>query len=375
MAKLQVTNQSAAGTPTPSSGNTLIFVDDVTKKLKSKDDTGTVTDYSAVGSSITSLTGEVTATGPGAAAATVTNSAVTGKVLTGLTDSSGAVLATDTILQALSKVNSFSSLGNFGNGTDGNVTILADTTLVRDMYYNNLTITSGTLFPNGYRIHVLDTCTVAAGAFIARSGTDATTSAAVAALTTGTLSGGTLSGAGGGVGAGAAGGASASSAGGSGGAGGAGGAGAGGAAGANTVIATNNGGVEILNTVPFGLRGRDLANALVTTGSGGGGGGGGGGANSGGGGGAGGGIIVVVARTLTGAGTLIAKGGNGASGQGANGGGGGGGGGGVIVTITTNDVTMTSLVFSVAGGTPGTGVGTGLTGIAGGIGRIYRLRA
>lgn len=56
-------------------------------------------------SAITSLTGEVTATGPGAAAATVSNSAVIGKVLTGFSPGpNSAVLATDTILQAFQKL-------------------------------------------------------------------------------------------------------------------------------------------------------------------------------------------------------------------------------------------------------------------------------
>lgn len=43
----------------------------------------------------------------------------------------------------------------FGDGSDGDVTIAADTTPTRDMFYRNLTIaTTKTLFPNGWRIHV-----------------------------------------------------------------------------------------------------------------------------------------------------------------------------------------------------------------------------
>lgn len=57
------------------------------------------------GSYITSLTGEVTASGPGAAAATVANSAVIAKVLTGLSlASSSSVVATDTIVEAFGKL-------------------------------------------------------------------------------------------------------------------------------------------------------------------------------------------------------------------------------------------------------------------------------
>jgi hypothetical protein len=54
---------------------------------------------------ITSLTGEATASGTGAVAVTLTNSAVIGKVLTGLNlVAGGTIAATDTILQAFGKV-------------------------------------------------------------------------------------------------------------------------------------------------------------------------------------------------------------------------------------------------------------------------------
>ena len=52
-------------------------------------------------------------------------------------------------------------LGNdsvYGGGNDGNVVIASNTTLSRDMYYNNLTIDSGfQLNPNGYKIFVKGT--------------------------------------------------------------------------------------------------------------------------------------------------------------------------------------------------------------------------
>lgn len=48
----------------------------------------------------------------------------------------------------------------FGNGVDGDVTISGDTTLTRDMYYNNLTINSGiTLTTDSFRIFVKNTLT------------------------------------------------------------------------------------------------------------------------------------------------------------------------------------------------------------------------
>jgi hypothetical protein len=56
------------------------------------------------GNYITSLTGEATATGPGAASVTLLNSAVTGKVLTGLNVSGNAIVSTDSILTAFGKL-------------------------------------------------------------------------------------------------------------------------------------------------------------------------------------------------------------------------------------------------------------------------------
>lgn len=58
----------------------------------------------ATGNYITALTGEVTANGPGSSSATVANSAVIGKVLTGFSSGAGTVAATDTILQGFNKV-------------------------------------------------------------------------------------------------------------------------------------------------------------------------------------------------------------------------------------------------------------------------------
>lgn len=68
-------------------------------------DWNTFNSKQAAGNYITSLTGEATASGPGAAAVTLTNSAVISKVLTGYTSGAGTVSATDTILQAFQKLN------------------------------------------------------------------------------------------------------------------------------------------------------------------------------------------------------------------------------------------------------------------------------
>ena len=64
---------------------------------------------------ITSLTGEATASGTGAVAVTLTNSAVIGKVLTGLSVSGGTIASTDSILTA------FGKLQNQVNGLVGGV--------------------------------------------------------------------------------------------------------------------------------------------------------------------------------------------------------------------------------------------------------------
>ena len=64
---------------------------------------------------ITSLTGEATASGTGAVAVTLTNSAVIGKVLTGLIIAGGTIASTDTILSA------FGKLQNQVNGVLGGV--------------------------------------------------------------------------------------------------------------------------------------------------------------------------------------------------------------------------------------------------------------
>jgi hypothetical protein len=62
---------------------------------------GIATDNNA----ITALTGDVTATGPGSAAATISAATVTGKLITGYVSGAGTVAVTDTILQAINKLN------------------------------------------------------------------------------------------------------------------------------------------------------------------------------------------------------------------------------------------------------------------------------
>lgn len=83
-----------------------------------------------------------------------------------------------------------------GDGSDGNVVISSNTTLTRDMYYNNLTINSGnTLYTNGFRIFVKNIL-VNKGT-IDCSGSNASGQSAGAGAPSGTLAGGVSGGAGG----------------------------------------------------------------------------------------------------------------------------------------------------------------------------------
>ncbi len=67
----------------------------------------------------------------------------------------------------------------FGDGSDGDVTISTNTTLTRDMYYNNLTVnTAVTLNPAGYRIFVYWTTTLTGTAKIIRTWNNGSNSAA-----------------------------------------------------------------------------------------------------------------------------------------------------------------------------------------------------
>lgn len=362
-----------ASVSTPAINETTVYVDSVTKKLKSKDDAGVVTDYAASSNGITQITGEVLAgPGPGSVAATVTNLAVLSKVLTGLTPSTADLLATDSIIQAFGKIASKMKNQDWipTLTPDGDVVITSDTTLTKDMYYNTLVINSGaTLFTNGYR--VLAKVSIENNGTINREGLNSPGLTGAAGLAVGTI-GGSAAGGNGGTTTGVIGTAAANALGGNGGAGGAGTSGAGGGSGVATQVATNSGGIDVLNTCRQASVCRDLTGAVIQGAAGGGGGGGDG--VSGGGGGGGGGVMCLVTRTLFGTGVITVKGGNGGSPVAGNRGGGAGGGGGVIALLTENDTQATSLTFNVSGGLGNSGTGTGVAGANGANGRIYRVR-
>lgn len=270
----------------------------------------------------------------------------------------------------------------WGNGADGDVTISTNTTLTRDMFYNNLTINSGAVLnTGGYRVFVANTWAMFGSVTVARNGANGSGATAGAALAAGTLSGSSAGGAGTtgngfpGVAANASYGAS----------GGAGGrslqndnvttynpGGAAGAATAPTAVQGSLQGIADLIAARFGV----VPGALTTKFTGGAGGGGGGGNGSassfGGGGGSGGGVVMVCARLIThdgvGVASIQANGGNGGNGSGTlRAGGGGGGGGGTVIVITTSAQPGT-VTTSVAGGTGGLLLYPGVNGSAGSTG-------
>ena len=293
-------------------------------------------------------------------------------------------------------------LESYGDGGDGNVTISSGTTtLVRDMYYNNLTLSgTGQLQPAGFKFFVagiLDISAAPNGAiqFIGNSGAAATvqTGAAAGAAVAGTTIGSNFAGGAGAtgpLGAGAlavAGGSATPSNGGA--------SGAGGAGGAGNAGGTNAGGASraaSTSLLPLSIRRYECdlwrGVALITGGAGGPGGssGGGDGANTGrggGGGGAGGGIVAIWANTInrgvgTAAGAIKAVGGfggNGAAGvsgiTGGGGGGAGGGGGWIYIqyqTLTGASATNALDASGGDGGNGGNGIGVGATGGSGGQG-------
>lgn len=293
------------------------------------------------------------------------------------------------------------SLSFFGDASDGDVTIAADTTLTRDMYYNNLTVNTGkVLNPAGWRIFVKGTLTLSGTGKIASNGgagNNASATGGVGAIedarnlkVNGSLASsgvkpfiGTKGGAGGTVA-----GSPAPSwtrtfgvefeiaCGKAGGAGGAGSSGAGGSAGQ----LDDSGGGEPLNTLhsvvdfvalPLGGITAGAAQLVSYVGGTGGGGGGGSTVKRGGSGGGGGGVVLVFAYIVAGSGTIEAHGGNGGNGDAAgNTGGGGGGGGGFVGLVYHSGAPSTSVV----GGTKGVKGGTGVDGVDGTAGTVISFQ-
>lgn len=318
----------------------------------------------------------------------------------------------------------------YGDGSDGDVTISSNTNLTRDAYYNNLTISGSSIWlnPNGYRIFVKGTLTIAATCRIQRDGnsggnganasadTGGIGGAAGTALAAGSMPGsvagiiggnGRNGGSGGGGTAGDTGGNgvdAAKSVGGTGAngvAGGRGGNNDGGAGGGGAGGGAGTGGTQtgtVYNTIKnvysafffSDTQSSTLTNFTSSAGTAGSGGGGGGDGSipgtGGGGGGAGGsgssgGIILVFARSIVLNGDITAyggtggNGGNGANGVSGNSGGGGGGGSGCggtggVCVVVYNKKTGAGTIITPGGnggikGIAGIGIGTGTAGLNG----------
>lgn len=212
---------------------------------------------SITGSGITSLTGDVTGTGPGATATTIASNVVSNSKLaqmptmtikgnnTGGTANADDLTATEVTAmldvmegdsgsgglkglvpaQSLGDATKFlrgdgtwqtaggGSTGTFafGGGSDGNVTVTSPITLSRDMYYGNLTVSgSGSIKTNGYRVFVngiLDLTAASANAIHwngndggnASGQTGGTPASAMTAVTVGGSAAGSNSGSGGAI--------------------------------------------------------------------------------------------------------------------------------------------------------------------------------
>lgn len=276
----------------------------------------------------------------------------------------------------------------YGDGSDGDVTITAGTTtLTRDMFYENLTVTStGILATGGYRIFVRDLCTIQTSGLIHRNGG--------AGLIPANSGVGGVAGAGasgsGTLGDGANGGAGASNANGANGTGTSSAYGGSGGAGGNSND-TGNGGTGGVATAPVAAlgSGRHLGAAfgwtintgtssnLQWSGGAGGAGGGGGDTGSGGGGGGGGGVLVLAAYRLDNEGAIQANGGVGGpafGGPDAAGNGGGGGGGGGALWLITRGRTGAGTV-TASGGIGGAGFLVGAAGANGSAGTVFEFTA
>lgn len=262
----------------------------------------------------------------------------------------------------------------YGDGSDGDVSIVGTVTVAREMFYNSLTVPAGAVVNvAGFRVCVRHKVTNfgtihcdGGNASGATGGTDAQN-----IYGSGTHNGGS-----------------------------------GGSNGANglapsTTVSTGydaapvarggNGGNAgafiggasgtVSGSVPTGYRVRGLTAALAAyqratlfnPGSSGGGGAAAAAGDTGGGGGARGGFLYLFARSIDNFGSIRANGGNGANGTGANAGGGGGGGGGIVFLIAQRVNNFGTI--AAAGGSKGLKIGTGIDGVDGNAGAVVQITA
>lgn len=273
----------------------------------------------------------------------------------------------------------------FGDGSDGDVTISAGTTtLTRSMFYNNLTLNGGNLNTGLFRVFCLNTIYAISGSFISVDGGAGTAASGASSGNNGAVTTGEA----GANGAGTKGVTGANGAGGnnsaisifaigtaSGGVGGKGGAG-------TNPGGSNSGTIDSTGSKPLNPDPHVLFGTLIAAGGVGGQGGSSGGGSGvaagggGGGGGAGGSVIYLCAKAVNGTGGTLSfqsnggDGGSGGAGAGANCGGGGGGGGGAGGTaiLVYRYLAAPTIDLSLKGGTGGAGGAAGAGGVAGSAG-------
>jgi hypothetical protein len=271
---------------------------------------------------------------------------------------------------SLVPVGGGSPLGVFGDGSDGSLTVVGTQSLVRNSFYNNVTIPTGTrLDTANFNLHVKGTLTIDAGGVLSCNGNAAIAGAGGVGLSGGSISAilsGTAGGNGGTSGNGTAGGAATSVVLdflGRGGSGGNGTVTNGGVGGVLTYRGVSEGDIRQMPEFSTGAAHTTGSIANMFAGSGGGGGGGAGAGNQGGGGGSGAGCVSCMAQFVVNNGSIEARGGVGAAGLVANTGGGGGGGGGIVLLMR---VSRTGNLPVAPGGAPGASGGAG--GVAGSTG-------
>jgi len=283
---------------------------------------------------------------------------------------------TDYIVTSGDVLSSTYGLGYFGDGSDGDATITGSFTASREFYYDNLSITgTGSFKPNGFKLYVKESLTIAASASINDDGNvPVGTTGGVLLSVRNYLGGGAGNGGNGIINAVAAGVNGASSGGNSslnvlslpptGGAGGTAGVRSGGTGGSATPPSPNqkwNGrwydgrwsGGSFNGGSGGGSGGCATADPALASGAGGGGAG----------------VVWVAAKNVTNNGRISANGGNGGNASGSAGAaaGGGGGGGGLVCLITKS----TSYgVVTANGGSGGSGVVGGGSGNPGSSGSV-----
>lgn len=283
----------------------------------------------------------------------------------------------NTILKATSSTTgtwapeyNYGFIGIFGPGTDGNIILATNMTLLRDMYYNTLFVPMGyTLFTNGFRVYCKTSIEV--------SGSIRNEGGFGGAGGIGAIEGTIGRGFNGGIGTTGAG--SAGSIingmciGNIGGRGGSGASGPGGIPSASYGPVPWNGGQTVVCSLPNALTCRDLDGGKLCGGTGGGSGSGNNASGIGGNGGGGGGLIVLAAPLiiLNASGEVSVAGGTGGSSANAsNCGGGGGGGGGTVIFVASTVNRNISTTVNVTGGVGGISLAGGVAGLTGGNGYV-----